>query len=273
MRKESRIVEIDAVSGLATQVAIDRIGITEYSASADGRTIAYLSVSEATAKDDPLLDKNQVARGFSLPSDFGDRVWNGSGAVLAWEGVGGLRLHFSREEGAQPVWASHEVELPKDALNDDGKGSGSGFAYALSLAPDGRFLAFTYRMKNPPDSWMKSRTVRAYLDQDGVMPHGLALYDLTLRQFVDVPKIPFPRSVWWSETATLSLLSLPLRLGPSGRRRMPLQGKTPRRCPELSIYLRSTSRPRRCPRFSLQVRPSVVPIRLSPAAKSGSDDD
>jgi dipeptidyl aminopeptidase/acylaminoacyl peptidase len=199
MRKESRIVEIDTVSGLATQVAIDRIGITEYSASADGRTIAYLSVSEATAKDDPLLDKNQVARGFALPSDFGDRVWNGSGAVLAWEGVGGLRLHFSREEGAQSVWASHEVELPRDALNDDGKESDSGFAYALSLAPDGRFLAFTYRMKNPPESWMKSRTVRAYLDQDGVMPHGLALYDLTLRRFVDVPKIPFPRSVWWSE--------------------------------------------------------------------------
>jgi dienelactone hydrolase len=212
IRRESRIVELNVATGSSALVASAQAGVTEYSASADGRTVAYLTVTEPTGSDVPLLDKRLVARGFAVPPDFGDEAIEKQGGVIAWEGVGGLALWIARRSNSRAGWISEEIHLPGDAGREGEEGNGYGFAYNLSMAPNGRYLAFTYRKQSPSEVWMRNPTVRAYVDEDGVMPHGLALYDLVLHRFVDIPSAPFPHSIWWSEDsqAYASLSAAPI---------------------------------------------------------------
>jgi len=99
IRQESRIIELNVATGSSVLVARVPTGVTEYSVSADGGTVAFLTVTEPTGSKAPLFDRQMAARGFAVPPGFADEVMEKRGAVIAWEGVGGFPPRVPLQSG------------------------------------------------------------------------------------------------------------------------------------------------------------------------------
>jgi dipeptidyl aminopeptidase/acylaminoacyl peptidase len=253
VRRESEIVELDRNTGFTEVVVRESQGITDYSASADGKTVAYLAAIKPTASDTPLLDKELRARGFAIPDDFSDEVLDTRGSAI----TGRLALWIARRS-ISGAWARSEINPPVDASFDGKDTQSFQLAYGLSMAPSGRYLAFDYQMQNPPDKWLRNRTVQAYRDEFAIMPHRLGLYDVQLRKFVDVPSAPFPHSIWWSDDSQsyASLSAAPLES--KWETEDALANTTPRGAPSFHV-------------FAVDIETLAISEVLSPTQAKGDD--
>ena len=145
VRRQSRIVVLNSFSGRSDVVVNEPQGITTYSISSNGNTVAYLAGIRPTSSDVPLLDPIQVERGFPIAPGFANAVARTRGSLVE----GHVALWISRRNGMGGKWTRTEVQLPNDVSSDGGAKGGFGLAYLLSMAPNGRYLAFDYQMRNP----------------------------------------------------------------------------------------------------------------------------
>ena len=204
-RKPGRIIVMNLVGNEVGNDLSEQQGISDYSISEDGNTVAYVSPIPPSASDAPFLDGRMMSRGFHIPDNYYDKVLWSKGIVS----VGKYALWIAHRKGSKVSWQRSRVKPPPDAMSPGLISNEFEYAYDPSFAPDGKYLAFGYRLLNPSEHWMESRTVVAYRDDFGVPPLGIAVYDIQNRKFLDVPEIPFPvSSVSWSDdSSAFALLS------------------------------------------------------------------
>jgi len=204
-RRPGRIVTMDLVGKQVGYSLDEPDGIVAYSISEDGNTVAYLSPTAPSSHDLPSLDVQLETRGFHLPDSYFDKLMWSKGAL----GVGRFALWIARRDNSEANWQKTRVTPPADALPPGNLFNEFEYAYNPSLAPDGRYLAFGYRILNPSERWLKNRTVAAYRHDFAVQPLGVGLYDIKSGHYVDLPAIPFPFSVisWSNDSSAFALLS------------------------------------------------------------------
>lgn len=204
-RRPARIETVTLTGRIVGEALSEPQGIVDYSISEDGNTVAYLSPVAPSASDMPYLDPRVVSRGFHFPDRYYDTLMWSKGSTA----VGMLTLWIARRDGVEGHWRKSQIPPPVDARPTSGSSSRFEYAYNPSLSPDGKHLAFAYRILNSSDGWMKSRTAVAYYDEFGVKPLGVALYDLDRRRFVDIPEITFPFSAltWSDDSSAFAVVS------------------------------------------------------------------
>jgi len=196
IRKPSEIVILD-LSRPGQMVSLkEPRGITDYSISDDGRTVAYFSPVRPSPDSLRLLNSVQRSHGVLIDDQFPTALaWN-RGAVLA----GPMSLWLSRRARERSKWKTTEVPAPFDA-SDGTLISQFRLAQGVSLSPDGNYLAFQYMRLRNYERWSSSRTVRSFEEDFNVLPHTLALFDVKHHKLVDGPEFPFPNpyKIWWSD--------------------------------------------------------------------------
>lgn len=253
VRRKSMIVTLDFASGSRELIATEANGITDYSINADGTTVGYLVAARPTAADNPLLNDELLKRGFEVAPGFADSVAFKRGLVIQH-----VRLRVATKQSQGGQWVKRDVDAPSDAIDDASTAHALGLAYSLSMSPNGRFLAFAYQMHRLTGSWRANRTAAAYLTDSGIMPHRVGVYDLRLNKFIDIPQVPFPHLVWWSDDSQAFATSSAAPIGTKWERQ-DAEAKTAPREPS-SFHI-----------FAVNVKTGDVSEAL-PAGKTGTAD-
>lgn len=204
-RRAARIETVALAGGVVGQPLIESAGITGYSVSKDGNTIAYISPVAPSASDAPFLAPDLISRGFHVPDEYFNTLLWSKGNIA----VGKYTLWIARRDGNSGSWRKSQISPPADAKLPGSNSDRFQYAYNLGLSPDGRYLAFAYTILSSGERWMESRTVKAYRDEFDVKPVGVALYEIKARRYLEVPALPFPDSGidWSADSSSFSVYS------------------------------------------------------------------
>jgi dipeptidyl aminopeptidase/acylaminoacyl peptidase len=253
VRRQSMIVTLDSATGSRELIATEANGITDYSINADGTAVGYLVAVRPTAANNPLLNEELLKRGFEVAPGFADAVAFKRGLVIQH-----VRLRIATRQGQGGHWIKRDVDAPRDAVDDTSKAHSLGLAYSLSMSPDGRFLAFAYQMHRLTSSWRANRTAATYLTDSGIMPHRVGVYDLRLHKFIDIPQVPFPHLLWWSDDSQAFATSSAAPIGTKWERQDAEARTAPREPSSFHI-------------FAVNVRTGDV-SEVIPAGRTGTAD-
>lgn len=196
VRKHSRIVVMDYHRGVISEEIKEAGGITDYSISRDGTTVAYFSPVAPSESTLSSLGLGQGHHGVLVDEHYSELMTWERGGVQ----IGPASLWIVRISVATQRQLKSEVPLPADASDKGPFMRGFHHGRGLSLSPNGSYLALAYQRLSSLERWNTSSTVRSYEHDFGVSPHGLALFDVIHGRFLNGPSFPFPSSeVWWSD--------------------------------------------------------------------------
>jgi dipeptidyl aminopeptidase/acylaminoacyl peptidase len=197
-RKPSRIVVVNSRSAIVGEVKIPN-GALDYTTSFDGNEIAYLTSVEPPIEAKPYSDPMKVNHGFYIPSGYDYALLEGKGAIQVMKSSIWL-MQKSRDHSG---WRKRLIIPPSDAGGVTGEKSAFSRVTAMSMSPNGRYLAIAYELQSSLGPWSSNRTVMAYRTSYHVAPIALGLYDVAAGTFLVIPRVPFPRSpIWWSSDST-----------------------------------------------------------------------
>lgn len=199
-KRGSRIVLIHTEVPKPEVIVEEPLGIFEYSIDSAGDTVAYITYLHNAIAPSPLKDPVLAARGFDVPfGTYHDIVFQADTGHTKRQEIRILR------RGASGQWESASV--PSQTGAESAGTSGFLIPLALSLSPDGRYLAFGFVPDTLPVDWSGSCFVQRYQRSYGDNPVALGLYDIRASAFsgpVAFPNIFSP--IRWSQDSSALVL-------------------------------------------------------------------
>lgn len=198
LRKASRIVLVDSRSSRMSDVTVAG-GALDYTASSDGNAMAYLTSVVPQGAARPSSDPIKETRGFYVPSGYSSLLLGGKGAVRLMKSA----IWLVQKSVAHPGWSKRSLIPFPDAPGAAMERGEFNRVTAMSMSPNGQYIAIAYELQAVIEPWASNRTVMAYRNSYSANPIVLGLYDVAAGKFVNIPRVPFPRApIWWASDSS-----------------------------------------------------------------------
>lgn len=203
-REPSRIVILDSQSGKLNDVTIPG-GVKDYTASSDGNAIAYTTSVPPSPNSTPYTDPTKISHGFQIPHGYDILLLEGKGAVNVMKS----EVWLLRRTESHADWQRRLIVSPLDARLTKDEAKDFSQISAISISPNGRYVAIAYDLRSFLEQWANNRTVQAYHDSYGLPPTVLGVYDIAAGKYLSIPRIPFPRAPiqWSNDSSSLAMIS------------------------------------------------------------------
>jgi dipeptidyl aminopeptidase/acylaminoacyl peptidase len=210
-KDNSKVFIVNTKTGDNKVVADEPTGINGYSIDSTGNTIAYARAQPAKGMNKDLA---AIAHGYSIPfgwpaTAFSQR--NSGGNLAGWSRRSDIEVLKRSTTG---VWERMTL-VERKLLIANGPSIPPGFSRvsALSLSPDGEYLAIAFHLENDvdkiPDSWRENRTVK-FQHENGMDLLVLGLYDLRsgdARWAINSAKVKYTNIHWSKDSKSLAVFA------------------------------------------------------------------